>query len=123
MRLLADECVDGRIVAALLAAGHDVARVGDLTPAADDDAVVMLAQREARALITQDKGISEIAVWRGLAEHGVVLLRDVRVDRPSVQRLLLDLLAARPAGLVWTMATIDRRRARPRPVPRVIRGA
>jgi predicted nuclease of predicted toxin-antitoxin system len=122
MRLLADECVDGRIVAALREAGHDVAGVSELAPAADDRAVVALAAREARVLVTQDKGISEIAVREGRAAHGVILLRDVREDRPTVQRLLLDLLATRTQGLMWTMTTIDRHRARLRPVPRLFRG-
>lgn len=121
MRLLIDECVDGRITAALLRAGHDAVRVSDVAPAADD-AVMALARREARALVTQDKGIGGMTVRHGLAEHGVVLLRDVRVDRAAVQRLLLELLASRPAGLGWTMVAIDRQRARPRSVPRVFRG-
>jgi predicted nuclease of predicted toxin-antitoxin system len=121
MRLLADECVDGRVVAALREAGHDVAGVSELAPAADDRAVVALAAREGRALITQDKGISELAVREGRAAHGVILLRDVREDRPTVQRLLLELLATRTQGLMWTMTTIDRQRARLRLVPHLFR--
>ena len=122
MRLLADECVDGRIIAALRAAGHDTARVSELAPAADDRTVVALAIREGRVLVTQDKGISEIAVREGHAAHGIILLRDVREDRPAVERLLLELLATRTQGLAWTMAAIDRQRARLRPVPRLFRG-
>jgi predicted nuclease of predicted toxin-antitoxin system len=122
MRLLADECVDGRVVAALREAGHDVAGVSELAPAADDRTVVALAAREGRVLITQDKGISEIAMREGRAAHGVILLRDVREERSTVQRLLLELLATRTQGITWTMTTIDRQRARLRPVPRLFRG-
>jgi predicted nuclease of predicted toxin-antitoxin system len=55
VRFLADESCDFAVVRRLRAEGHDVAAVRDLAPGTADDAVVDIAVREQRILLTEDK--------------------------------------------------------------------
>ena len=55
MRFLADESCDYAVVRALRELGHEVLAVADLSPGADDDAVIGLALRERCVLLTEDK--------------------------------------------------------------------
>ncbi len=77
MRLLADENFPKPIIETLRAEGHDVlwART-DLT-GAKDDALLDMAESEARILLTLDKDFWQIAVQRRspLVQSGVVLFR------------------------------------------------
>lgn len=75
MRLLADECVDGRLVAGLGGAGHDVVAMRDVAPGADDRSVVAMARRQRRVLVTEDKDFGDLVVRHGLRVPGIVLLR------------------------------------------------
>ncbi|MBI4365259.1 MAG: DUF5615 family PIN-like protein [Deltaproteobacteria bacterium] len=55
MRFLADESCDFRVVRALRNAGHDVAAVIEVTPGADDAAIIDIALRERRIFLTEDR--------------------------------------------------------------------
>jgi uncharacterized protein DUF5615 len=75
MRFLANENFPGDAVAALQAAGHDVAWVRTAAPGISDETVLAWAVREGRVLLTFDKDFGELA-WRGLpASSGIVLFR------------------------------------------------
>ena len=81
MRFLADENLPGRLVAALRAAGHDVAWVRTEAPGSDDRTVLAMAAAEQRVLVTFDKDFGELAGRAGLPmASGVILLR-VPLDR------------------------------------------
>ncbi|MBN2204165.1 MAG: DUF5615 family PIN-like protein [Thermoleophilia bacterium] len=75
MRLLADEGVEVGIVARLRAEGHDLVYIAELAPGTSDDAVLDLAAREERLLLTADKDFGELVFRLGRAAHGVLLLR------------------------------------------------
>ena len=76
MRFLANENFPGDAVAALRAAGHDVAWVRAEAPGSKDPAILAWAQRDARILLTFDKDFGELAWRQGLpATCGVVLFR------------------------------------------------
>lgn len=62
MRLLADENIAAPLVLALRAAGHDVTYVAELAPGIADDAVLSLALRQGRLLLTEDKDIGELVI-------------------------------------------------------------
>ncbi len=55
MRFLADESCDFAVVRALRSAGFDVVAIIEVAPGAEDSAVIDLAVREGRMLITEDK--------------------------------------------------------------------
>jgi predicted nuclease of predicted toxin-antitoxin system len=76
MRILANENVPATAVAALTAAGHDVAWVRTGAAGMRDVDVIAWAARESRVLVTFDKDFGELA-FRGRLPPtcGVVLLR------------------------------------------------
>jgi predicted nuclease of predicted toxin-antitoxin system len=75
VRLLADEGVDGAIVARLRADGHDVTYVAELAPGITDDGVLALANDEGRVLLTVDKDFGELVFRLRRANSGVLLIR------------------------------------------------
>lgn len=76
MRLLANENFPGTAVAALIAAGHDVAWIRKLAPGMSDPDVLAWAARDERILLTFDKDFGELARASSLPSTcGVVLFR------------------------------------------------
>jgi len=93
MRFLADENFPGSAVKALADAGHDIVWVRRTAPGISDEAVVALAARERRIVLTFDKDFGGLAAETGLpAASGVVLFRiPMNANSPS------QILAARIA--------------------------
>lgn len=75
MRFLLDENVERSIAIALQQEGYDIACVGDECPGAPDHAVLNLACREKRILVTNDTDFGEMVVRQGILSSGVVLMR------------------------------------------------
>ncbi|MGH8727248.1 MAG: DUF5615 family PIN-like protein [Burkholderiales bacterium] len=65
MRFLADESCDFRVVRELRDSGHDVTAILELMPGALDEAVIALALREDRVLITEDKDFGQLVYAAG----------------------------------------------------------
>jgi len=82
MKLLSDTCVWGGAAAALVAAGHDVRRIGETAPNPGDDAVIGIAFDEGRVLITLDKDFGEWAIVFKKPHCGIIRL----VDLPARQQ-------------------------------------
>jgi predicted nuclease of predicted toxin-antitoxin system len=77
MLLLADENFPRATVEALLDDGHDLVWVRKTTPGAKDHALLELAEREQRLILTLDKDFWQIAVQRPepMQRCGVMLFR------------------------------------------------
>ena len=115
MRFLADECVDASLVENLRAAGHDVRTVQETDPSADDVAVITLAVREDRILLTEDKDFGELCVRHRMPAPGVILLRiGPHLRHHKWPRLVaaFDALKDRLAGH-YTVVQVDKIRIRP----------
>lgn len=96
MRFLADENFPGPAVAALEAAGHDVAWIKIINPGASDPEVLAWAAREERVLLTFDKEFGELAGKSALPPGcGVVLLRLPMPKLEDVGKRLAELITAR----------------------------
>jgi predicted nuclease of predicted toxin-antitoxin system len=80
MRLLADECLDGRLVEGLRRAGHDVLAVRDAWQGGSDRAILDRARAERRTLVTEDKHFGDLVVNRGLSVPGLILMRYAQRD-------------------------------------------
>jgi predicted nuclease of predicted toxin-antitoxin system len=101
MRFLLDESAEARIAGFLTAHGHDSTRIGRDYPASlPDEAVLALAHREQRILITIDKDFGELVVREHQPHAGVVLFR-FPLDSTAHQKIraLEAPLASRPAPL------------------------
>jgi predicted nuclease of predicted toxin-antitoxin system len=100
VRLLANENVPGAAIAALRAAGHDVAWVRTELPGASDQDVLARAQAEGRLLLTFDKDFGELAFRHRLpAEGGIVLFR---MAAPSARELAYAMVAALASRSDWS---------------------
>jgi predicted nuclease of predicted toxin-antitoxin system len=84
VKFLADESVDGPIVARLRQDGHDVLYVAELAPGISDPEVLELANREAAPLLTADKDFGHLIFRQQRLAVGIVLIR--LSDLPSEHR-------------------------------------
>jgi len=114
MRLLADECLDGRLVEGLRRAGHDVLAVRDAWRGAGDLSILERARRDGRALVTEDKGFGDLVVRRGLSVPGVVLVRYSQSDVWAVLERLLAVMGRHGERLHHLYAVVTPARARVR---------
>ena len=82
-KFLANENVPGEVIEAARQIGHDLAWICELSPGADDDAVLALSLADGRVLLTFDKDFGEMAFRQGKnATCGVILLRP-RLSQPD----------------------------------------
>ena len=117
MRFLADENVPGPAVAALRARGHDVFYIKESMPGADDPAILALAQREHRVVVTADTDFGELAFRSGHPAHcGIVLIRLDWTDPDADNQAIAAALTSRDD---WSgmFAVVERDRVRIRPLP------
>lgn len=98
MLFLADESCDFAVVRALRAAGHDVVAIAEISPQIEDEAVIALAAKERRVLLTEDKDFGQL-VYASLREaNGVVLIRfpqSARWALPAAVKEAVDKLGDR----------------------------
>ena len=97
MRFLADENFPGAGVAALRRLGHDVLSIGEVLRGASDMAVLDLAMRERRTILTFDKDFGELARKSKLPDACGVILFRMPLPAPAAEagERLAKLVAAR----------------------------
>lgn len=93
MRLLADENVSAPVVARLRLAGHDVVAVVERAPASCDEDVLLLAQRERRILITEDRDFGELVVRRRRDLVGLVLIELDRLTNANAAERVVSVMS------------------------------
>jgi predicted nuclease of predicted toxin-antitoxin system len=92
LRILADESVEGEVVARLRSEGHDVAYVPETSAGIRDDEVLARANAEGRVLPTEDKDFGDLAFFYGNRSSGIVLLRAHVADVEAKSDLVADAL-------------------------------
>ncbi|MDQ3589137.1 MAG: DUF5615 family PIN-like protein [Actinomycetota bacterium] len=92
MRILADESVEGEVVARLRSEGHDVAYVPGTSAGIRDDEVLARANVEDRVLLTEDKDFGDLAFFYGSRSLGIVLLRAHGAGVEAKARLVAEAL-------------------------------
>lgn len=114
MRWLADECVAAGLVALLRADGHDVLYVAEAAAGLSDADVIMLASREMRLLLTEDKDFGDLVFRRERAVPGVVLMR-IAPENPALKAMRLAAAIERYGeGLLGRYVVIEEGRFRSR---------
>jgi len=116
MRLLVDECVDERVCNALMENGVDCALVRNLSHGADDPDVMMLAVKENRVILTEDKGFGAHVFAMGWRSSGVVLVRTRVADDATARRVAAQVMSIGDAA-IGAFTTIDDEAIRSRPLP------
>jgi predicted nuclease of predicted toxin-antitoxin system len=74
MKILLDSCVWGGAKDILEEAGHDTKWAGDLTEDPGDEAILNIAEKEQRVLITLDKDFGELAIVHDKPHSGIIRL-------------------------------------------------
>lgn len=92
MRFLADEGCDFAVVRTLRTAGHDVMAIIEIAPQAEDAAIIDLAVREQRVLLTEDKDFGQLVYASLRAEGGVILIRFPGNMRATLPKAVMDLV-------------------------------
>lgn len=93
MKFLLDESADLPLVAFLQGRGHDVTSVVQNYPRSiADTAVLAIAVREDRVLITNDKDFGELVFHRHLRHAGIILFRLENEPIPIKQQWLVRIL-------------------------------
>ena len=75
MKWLADENVEKAIIDLLRKRGFDVKVISEVSPRLEDEAVLAIANREDRLLLTNDKDFGELVFLRREISQGILLLR------------------------------------------------
>jgi predicted nuclease of predicted toxin-antitoxin system len=94
LRFLADESCDFTVVRALRADGHDVDAVSEHSSRSVDHDLVMLADRERRVLLTEDKDFGWLVFVSQEDSAGVILIRYPGNARARLGRDVSDLVRA-----------------------------
>jgi uncharacterized protein with PIN domain len=118
MRFLFDQSTDRRLAPYLRQAGHDVTVIAaDYPPSLPDDAVLTIAQREQRVLITEDRDFGELVFRHRHAHSGVIYWRLPPMELAAKIARLSGLLDEHAADLDQFLVVTERgvrvRRSRP----------
>lgn len=117
MRFLADESCDFAVVKALRSAQHDVSAIGEISPGADDAAVLARARSEHR--VTEDKDFGLLAYAGGHQTAGVILIRFPGDARSSLGDAVVRVVAELGERIAAAFVVIEPGRARVSRPPRV----
>lgn len=117
MKVLADECCDFAVVAALRTAGHGTRYVAEHEPGLSDHDVLALACEEQRVLLTEDRDFGELVFRLRYAAPGIVLLRFAEDEADIKCRRAVAELERLSEQLWGYFTVIDKERTRRRALP------
>ena len=114
MRFLLDTCAASRTLhGALVELGHDVLSAREGHARASDEALLALAYREGRVLVTEDKDFGELVFLRRLPHPCIVRLVGMRVaEKVDAMRHLIEHHGAAMREGAIVVATASRVRIR-----------
>ena len=120
MRFLVDECLSSRVVAILVAAGHDAVHVIDCGLAGQpDERVLAQAVEDGRVLLSADTDFGEILARSRDQAPSVILFRRTDRSAESLGMILLanlDVVADELDKGAFVVVTDDRMRIRALPL-------
>lgn len=116
MNLLADECCDVAMVAALRADGHDVLYAVESLRGSTDEEVLRRAVDEGRILLTEDKDFGELVYRLKRPARGIILLRFDVVDHALKIPRLHSVLESQSNQIPGAFVVIDKEKIRIRPL-------
>jgi predicted nuclease of predicted toxin-antitoxin system len=92
VRFLADESCDFAAVRALRRAGHDVLAVAEVRQGMPDEAVIELALRENRVLLTEDRDFGQLVYAHSRQSGAVIYIRYPAAARARLGSDVVDLV-------------------------------
>jgi predicted nuclease of predicted toxin-antitoxin system len=108
MNLVADECVDHPIIAALRSAGHVGVAIAELSSGISDEEVLSaLAQQDDALLTTQDTDFGELVFRLRQATSGVLLVRLVGATAGRKAELVTMAIEQHGSELAGSFSVLD----------------
>ncbi len=117
--IIADECLDNRIIAALQNNGFVVYPVYIHSPGLHDAAISQISVDENKIIITQDKDFGKLQFKGGTKHFGVILLRYHFTEIEAVTQLLVNFLNNNSAALANYFTVITPQKIRTRILPQL----
>jgi predicted nuclease of predicted toxin-antitoxin system len=90
--IVADECLNGKLIAALEQAGYELTAISRTASGIDDLRVLQTAEKLNAVLITEDSDFGEWVFSHHLTNVTIVFLRYDKVDYPVILNFLLGSL-------------------------------
>jgi predicted nuclease of predicted toxin-antitoxin system len=118
VEFVADESCDHALVRALRKAGHEVEAISEVSPRADDDAVLKRAVRKNAVLLTEDHDFGRLVYAAGRAATGVILLRYPSALREHIAEAVCGLAKQHGKELPGRFVVVEPGRIRMSPLPR-----
>jgi predicted nuclease of predicted toxin-antitoxin system len=114
VKILLDSCVSELVGYELRELGPDVVWVGDWIRDPGDSAILEIAHREERVLVTIDKDFGELAVVHRMPHSGIIRLVDLppSIHAQTCHEIVMELGEELAAGAIVT-AEVGRWRIRP----------
>lgn len=107
MNFVADESLDGAVIRAVGAIGHQVLSIIETEPGISDLAVLDRAFAGHAILMTEDKDFGELVYRRGLPHFGVVLVRLDGCPSDEKAGIVINAIAAPGHDLDLAFCVID----------------
>ena len=107
MKILADESVEGPIIARLRVSGHDVLSIAENSPGLSDEMVLSRAWQEKVLLLTSDKDFGQLVYSQCLPHAGVLLLRLSGLNSAGKCDLVSRVIAERADELSRTFSVLS----------------
>ena len=107
MRFLANENFPAPSITRLRAVGHDVSSMLEAAPGITDGAVIAIAVREDRCVLTFDKDYGELIFTEGLEDPPAVVFFRHRGPSPEAAAELLQELLAQSTELLGRFTVVE----------------
>jgi predicted nuclease of predicted toxin-antitoxin system len=112
VKLLADESVDGPIVARLRQDGYEVLYVAEMQPGISDDAVLGLANQQQCLLVTADRDFGDLVFHQHRLMSGIVLIRLAGLPSHVKAEIVSGIMREREGEMLHAFSVITRRAVR-----------
>ena len=112
MKFLADENFDAPAIMALRLEGYDVLSIKEILPKALDKAILELANKENRILLTCDKDFGELVYRLKLISPGIVLFRLAEMSNAEKVRFIVAFMNQYSDKLPKSFSVVTPRKVR-----------
>jgi predicted nuclease of predicted toxin-antitoxin system len=106
LKILADECCQSAIVAALRSDGHDVQYAAEDFPSTPDQDLLSRAFKDERIILTEDRDFCELVFLNKRPTYGIVLIRINQAKRQERIVRLREVFTNHSAELPHAMVTV-----------------
>jgi len=118
LKFLIDVGVGKAVELFLMAEGYDTKTARTIDPQMSDEAIVRLASKEKRMIITMDKDFGELAYHSGMDHCGILLLRLEDATGSEKQEIVANILARHSADILNRFCVFQNGRLRMRKIGR-----